>query len=194
MTENSLNLNSFSAQKLSYILILSIVIGFNLIISAQVYPANINLNFNLSEVIKLDIEPANSPITFDFENPTEAGLPLQEVTENSHWLNYSACLATNTSDQSITASTNINEVYPGLVLTLTASSYTGVGAGALGSPTGLVTLSSIDQVIINGIRGSYTGSGVNNGYQLNYALSVNDYSLLDFELSSNILVTFTITN
>ena len=161
---------------------------------SQTYTSSVSMSASISEIVKVDVEPSSTPINFIFSSPVEAGSPFTEISDNSHWLNYSVCLADNTSDQTITASSNINSAYPGFALTLTASQYSGIGSGTHGTTAGAVTLSATDQVIINSIRGSYTGNGTTNGHQLTYELSISDYSLIDLDTSSEINVTFTISN
>jgi len=77
---------------------------------------------------------------------------------------------------------------------LITSNYMGIGKGMLGSPAGVMTLSTLPQTIISNIRGAFTGNGINNGYLLTYYLEIYDYKLLDFNQSATLSVTLTLTD
>lgn len=162
-------------------------------LDAQVLTDQVEVGLSLQEVALLDIEPGGS-VVLNLDPPVEAGLPLQSDSDNSSWLNYSLCIESTDSDHYITVDLASGSVPAGLELTVEASSYSGFGAGTLGTSAGPVVLSSGAQVLINGIRGAYTGDGVNNGHQLTYQLTISDYSQVDFDQSSNILITYTITD
>ncbi len=81
----------------------------------------------------------------------------------------------------------------GIYLKLSTATVAGIGKGKLGSPSGILTLSSTPQTIVSGIGGAYTGDG-NNGYKLTYSLEIYDYKLLDFDQSAELSITLTLSD
>jgi hypothetical protein len=61
-------------------------------------------------------------------------------------------------------------------------------------PAGILTLNNSPQTIISGIKGAYTGDGINNGYKLTYSLEIYDYKLLDFNQSATLSITLTLSD
>jgi hypothetical protein len=153
-----------------------------------------NLRLRLYELAFIDLEPDNGNISFSLTQPANPGLPPEAGNNNSKWINYTCCVKNNHSDRYITVAINNGSIPPGLEFQISASAYSGTGAGILGSPSGTITLTVVAQTLISGIRGAYTGNGVNNGHQLTYNLIITDYSLLDFDQSSTIQVVYTIVD
>jgi len=155
---------------------------------------NTTVSIELYRVTIMDIEPNNNVISLPLKAPVEAGLPAHGETENATWLNYTCCLESGDADRIITVNIGNGTVPAGLKITVTASAYSGTGSGTFGTPSGTITLSSLAQTLISGIRGAYTGNGINNGHQLTYNLEITNYSQLDFDNSNTIQVVYTITN
>jgi len=179
-----------------HITTLALILALSAIVSttqAQVTD-NANLRLKLYQLAFIDLEPDNGIISFSLAQPTNPGLPAESGNNNSKWINYSCCVKNSKPDRYITVEINNGSIPPGLELQLSASSYSGTGAGLLGSPSGTVVLTAIAQTLISGIRGSYTGNGANNGHQLTYNLVITDYSLLDYDQSSTIQVVYTIVD
>ncbi len=158
-------------------------------ISVACFGQNVQVNLNLPSLAIMDIEPNSNAFNLAVNNPTEAGQPVEvSSTNSSKWINFSSAVLPGASRR-VTAQLS-GGVVSGLDLTLTASSYSGSGAGALGFSTGTVILSGASQKIIDNIGGAYTGNGVNNGYKLNYALSISNYNNLRSE-NKTVTVLFT---
>ena len=169
----------------------------SLLIYAQSDMDTHDLDFEIPEISLMDIEPNRSTITLALDAPTEAGSPLTAIadgTDNSKWINYSSSLAPATLAKSITAQITGGTLPGGISLSLQASAYAGSGDGVTGTSAGSITLSGVAQSIITGIGGAYTGNGAGNGHQLTYTLSITDHNALDFDESTTVEVTFTITN
>jgi hypothetical protein len=68
----------------------------------------------------------------------------------------------------------------------------------MGAPTTAVTLTNTAQNIITGIGSAYTGDGVNNGHNLSYSLDLDatsgSYALLDFDESTTLEITYTLSD
>lgn len=153
--------------------------------------------FTIPEIAIVDVEPNNSTVVLTFEQPNEAGAPVTistNSTDNSKWLNYSSSLSPSATTRNITAQITSGVVPTGVDLRLQTENYSGIGQGVLGNSIGLITLNNTAQNIITGIGGSYTGDGANNGHQLTFSLSIDQYGLLDYDKSATIEVTFTITD
>ncbi|MDP2069153.1 MAG: hypothetical protein Q8K04_09315 [Lutibacter sp.] len=153
-----------------------------------------NATFNLSQVAMLDLEPDNSTVTLSLAT-NEAGEKAAMVTANNKkWLNFSSAVSSTASARSISVKIDGGQVPSGIYLKLSTSNVMGIGQGVLGSPVGILTLSSAPQTIISNIRGAYTGDGIGNGYELTYYLEIFDYKLLDFNQSATLTITLTLSD
>lgn len=167
-------------------------------IYAQV-PRSVSASFTLNEVAMLDLEPSNSSVTLNLSSAIEAGEQAIIVeANNDKWINFSSAVFAGNS-RSISVNIDGGQVPSGIYLKLITSDYIGIdkigkGGAALGSPVGVVTLSSNPQPIITNIKGAYTGNGTNNGYKLIYSLEIYDYKLLDFNQSATLSITLTLTD
>lgn len=175
-----------------YICSAFLLLLFSSSIRAQL-TGTVNVNFTLSEVAMLDIEPNNSAIALTLNRPTEAGLPATNGSSlNSKWINYSSAVSVGET-RSISAQISSGTVPAGTAITIMASGIS-TGAGLRGSSSGTITLSASPQIIISGIGGAFTGTGINNGHSLSYNLLIQNYSLLD-NASTNVLsILFTISD
>ena len=170
---------------------------FSLSINAQSDTDTHDIDFEIPEISLMDIEPNRNTISLSLDAPTEAGSPLTATSDgidNSKWINYSSSLAPAALTKNITAQITGGTLPSGISLSLQASAYAGTGAGVTGTSTGTITLSNAAQSIITGIGGAYTGNGSGNGHQLTYTLTITDHDALDFDESTTIEVSFTITN
>ncbi|WP_051210678.1 hypothetical protein [Runella zeae] len=151
-------------------------------------------NLNLPTVALLDIEPSNASITLALQAPVQAGSPVTIPSNNtSKWLNFTSAITTGGSRR-ITAQITAGAVPTGVRLKLNLGSYTGVGAGTLGTPLSNIYLSTTSQNIVTGIGAAYTGTGSTNGYNLTYSLEIDNYGQLRHNLSNTVTITYTITD
>ncbi|MBN1821845.1 MAG: hypothetical protein JXR31_14720 [Prolixibacteraceae bacterium] len=156
-----------------------------------------SLAFSIPEIALLDIEPTGmSNISLTLTTNPESGLPVATsgATNDDLWINYTSCLATGSSNRSVSVHIASGSVPGGLRLRLTSSSYSGSGQGSFGTPAGTINLSATPQTIISGIGRCYTGNGQNNGHKLNYSLSISNYNLLKYNNSTTIQIAFTLTD
>jgi hypothetical protein len=155
---------------------------------------DINATFNLSEIAMLDLEPDNLTITLNIEASNEAGEKATIVlANNKKWINFSSAVSGSNS-RYISIKIDGGQVPSGTYLKMATSNYMGMGNGVLGSPAGVLILSSTPQTIISNIKGAYTGNGINNGYELTYFLEIYDYKLLDFDQSATLSISLTLTD
>jgi len=162
-----------------------LVLTFDADSFAQTY----NVSFTLPQVALMDIEQANS-INLDLTKPTEAGNRLvNPVNNTTKWLNYTSAVASGGS-RTITAS--INQIIPGIDVKLQTAQAIG-GAGALGTPSSQITLSTVPTTIISGIGGAYTGNGIGNGHLLTFSVTPSNYTNLTTS-NNTVTVTYTITD
>lgn len=144
----------------------------------------------LPQIALLDIEPTG-PTVLALRAPSEAGFSLAAPPENSgKWINYTSAVAVGTPRRSITVS--IDRSVPGIDIVLRASAASGSGSGALGTPSGQITLTTVPSVIVSGIGGAYTGTGTGNGHRINLSLRTNNYADLSAATNETIVVTYTI--
>ena len=180
----------------TYLLIITLFCFNSLICHGQVDQDQHDVMFTIPEIVLLDIEPNNTSITLTLDQPTDAGAPVTTSTNgtnNTKWLNYSSCISPSTTPRTISVQITNGTIPDGLNLTLQASNVSGIGQGVLGTPSGLITPSNTPQILISGIGGAFTGTGSNNGHQLTYSLSIDNYNLLDANNSATIEITYTIT-
>lgn len=171
-----------------------IICGFCAISSFGQVQRDINASFSLSQVAMLDLEPNNSTVTLNLSSAIEAGEKVKVVeTENEKWLNFSSAVSSMAASRSISVQID-GQVPAGIYLKLSTSSYMGSGKGVLGDPVGILTLTNTPQTIISGIKGAYTGDGINNGYKLTYSLEIYNYTLLDFNQTATLSITLTLSD
>ncbi|PKP14233.1 MAG: hypothetical protein CVU08_01155 [Bacteroidetes bacterium HGW-Bacteroidetes-3] len=155
---------------------------------------SISATFDLSQVAMLDLEPNNSTVTLNLA-ANEAGEKVTMVTANNKkWINFSSAVTSAAAPRSISIVIADGQVPSGIYLKLSTSNKMGIGQGVLGTPSGILTLTSTSQNIVTGIRGAFTGDGIGNGYELTYYLEIYDYKLLDFNQSATLSITLTLSD
>ncbi|MEM1122441.1 MAG: hypothetical protein AAGJ18_18490 [Bacteroidota bacterium] len=163
-------------------------------IIGQTDTENHDVTFTIPTISLVDVEPATGSITLSLTPPSDAGQALSASSvDQSKWLNYTVSLSPTAAQQLITAQITAGSLPDGLALQLSASNYSGVGSGQLGTPQGSIQLTNLAQPLIGNIGGSFTGNGVANGHQLTYSLVITDYASLQITQSGTVEVTYTIT-
>lgn len=159
--------------------IIQIILGFILIFINQV-----------SHAQTISLSPTQS-VALVMTAPLEPGSPIEAVTDQNKWLNYSVTVTPPASLVSITAHISPGSIAEGLEMQLQAGDYNGTCTYP-GVSTGTIVLTGTPQVIISGI-GTCTGElGIDVGHQLTYTLRITDYSLVKAS-SATVDVLFTIT-
>ena len=172
------------------LLVVSISIGY----SQDNNSDNHTVSIVIPQISLLDIEPEGAnDITITMTVPAEAGDLIASETDNNLWLNVTSIVASgNTRDISV----NIDVPITGLDLKVVSSAYSGSGFGSWGTPQNEITLTSVDQTLVSGIKSGYTANGANNGYNLTYTAEPNASSNFGDIVStagSDITVTYTLT-
>lgn len=173
-----------------------LLISFSIHLHSQTV-ANRTVSFTLPEVVLLDVEPSgSSSISLILTVDPESGQPVSvtSATNTSLWINYSSCIPTGGNSRTITAQVSSGTIPSGINIVLSASAYSGTGAGTFGTSSGSVNLSGSPQVIVSGIGGCYTGNGINNGHRLNYSVNVSSYQNLQHNQSNTLQIAFTLTD
>ncbi len=171
-------------------LIITILISWGINFGFSQEQTRANIYFTIPEIATLDIEPNISDIIFNFNAPSEAGNPIETLSDNSKWLNYTSAITKGSVFRNITA--QIDGIMPGIKIELTVGRYEGRGKGKKGTTTGKINLNTTSQTIITNIGGCYTNTGANSGHRLNYTVSINDYSLFEIPITPSVNVIFTI--
>lgn len=160
-----------------------------------------NVVIGIPEVALLDLESASgTTITLGPTAPTEAGLAVAFPSQNnSIWVNYSSIVGSTTEpSRNVAVQITSGAVPAGTTLEVVAVADAGSGDGTVGTPTTAVTLSGTAQNIITGIGSAYTGDGVSKGHNLAYTLDLaaaaGSYALLDFDESSTLEITYTLSD
>lgn len=170
-----------------------IICGLYAISSYGQIPREVVATFDLYQVAMLELYPNNSTVTLNLSSAIEAGEKAAVVTTNNDkWINFSSAVFAGNS-RSISIQMELGQKAPsGINLKLNTVKYLGSGNGELGSVTSVdAILNDQPQTIISGIKGAYTGSGINNGYKLTYSLEIYDYKLLDFNQTATLSITLT---
>ena len=143
-------------------------------------------------VTLLDVEGPD--VQLALRAPDEAGAPLESVSSEDHWLNYTLSLPNGAPSKQLLVQTDGTTLPPGVDLTLTAAAATPRDYGNPGTPTGEVVLSANPAVLLQNLTGYATGNGTNLGHRLVYRLRVQDYAQLDVDQNTTVVVLFTITD
>ena len=148
--------------------------------------------YTVPKVALVDVEGGAS-ISLTLVAPTEAGLGMDmSATSSALWLNYSSTTATA---QTNTVSVKTSATLPGVALKVLAGADAGTGAGTVGSPASIITLTTSDQTIISAIGTCYTGDGTSKGHNLTYSLATSSYTAIKYTASpTSLTITYTITN
>ena len=149
------------------------------------------VGISLPSISLLDIAPNNTGLTFNVTAPTEAGTQATTSTNNTKWLNFTSAVALGATRSIRVQMTGT--LPTGLSLNLATSAYSGSGAGALGTPVSSITLSTTSQTVVSGIGGAFTGDGINNGYNLSYSLTIDNYASLRAQ-SRTVSIIYTIVD
>lgn len=189
-----INLNSFFKAATALVLLINVAYA-----QGDDKDDSHTISVEIPEVALLDLEtstPGDKNFTALFTHSTEAGDPITAPSNNtSIWLNYSSILkSSGASSRNISVSASA--VIPGVTITVIAGSASVDGKGTLGTPSSLLTLSTIAQDIINGVGSAYTVTGATKGHQLTYAFIANDanYAALRSGTTAPITVTYTLSD
>ena len=159
--------------------------------------ANLVFQVSIPVVALIDIEPqGNNEILLSVPPPLEAGQGMDNsvVSDDRLWLNYTCSRALNGPFRNVQVQVS-GQIPAGLLIKLSASPRDpGSGDGLSGMPGPQITLSNSAQTLINGIGGTYTGSGAGKGHQLRYSLEIGDYGLLEQVQNASIQVTYTLVD
>ena len=157
---------------------------------------SVTINTIIPEVALIDIESVNQSVLLNLQPNNNSGEQLNTslVQDNSTWINYTCSLAQNSPSKKISVQIISGEIPKGIEILLLAGNYQGSEIGNHGISNGTVILNNFPQSLISNIGASLTGEGLNNGHQLNYSLRIIDYGLLDFEDSTSITISFTLTD
>ncbi|MGQ9779876.1 MAG: hypothetical protein ACUVRM_08380, partial [Bacillota bacterium] len=146
-----------------------------------------SVTMTVNEIAVIDVAGGN--VTLTITAPTQGGAPPANPTNNSTYLQYTSTVPTATT-RKITAAFGATDAPPtGTSLKLSATVPAGMGTAA---PQ--LTLSSTAGDLVTGIGSVYTGTGTTNGAQLNYTLSIDNFSQLVVGESKTVTVTFTLTD
>lgn len=179
------------------IILFVVIVGLPLFACPQTDEDNCSVQFSLPEIALLDIEPTSTTnIELSLTTDPESGLPLtsNDAANQSLWINYTSSLPTGGNNRTVTVQVSGGSIPAGININLSSSAYSGSGQGTLGTPSGILILSTTPKTLITNIGRCFTGNGQNNGHRLNYSLSISDFQALRYNNSSTIQVVFTLTD
>ncbi|HET9571271.1 MAG TPA: hypothetical protein VFP20_07695 [Bacteroidales bacterium] len=161
------------------------------ITQAQMY-ASTTYTVNISDLSLIRIYPIRSISLHLYA--LEAGKAPTSTSTSSTNIQLTSISPLNQTRR-VTAAISSGVVPPGTLLKLATYNCTS-GLGALGSASPTITLNGSNQTIINNIGSCYTGSGIGNGYNLDYLWEVDPVNihLLKSVANVQLLITYTITN
>ncbi len=156
------------------------------------------IEVELEEIALLEVMPNSNMIVFELVIPgsagDEPGVATGSGSDNTKWLNYTSAVESSNDSRKIYVQITSGKLPVGLQLRLTAAQCIGNGAGQLGTPSGEVILKNTPVLLINNIKGCYTGRGVNNGHRLEYKAVVIDPTKIVPGSESDLEITFTMTD
>lgn len=151
-----------------------------------------SVSFTLQPIALLSLSSSSSlNVNLNFQAPTDAGVSL--ITPSSStttWLNFTSAVPGGSRVISVHSSAVIPS---NIKLTLEVSGPVGSGGGNRGGSVGSVEISNVQQNIITGIGGAYTGVGAGNGYQLKYTATILQYEGLKAQ-SLPLLILYTLSD
>ncbi len=155
-----------------------------------------NVSVNIPQVALLGLRSnTNTTVSLGLNGPAEAGLGATNTADSSVWVNYTFLKGKNTRPKChVFVKIGAGTVPSGMDLNVKAKSSTSHGKGNKGVPTGTVTLSSVDQMLIQNIKSSNTGKGVNKGHQLVYSLDLTNYNIVNYTAPSVLTIVYTLTD
>lgn len=164
-------------------------------LSAQVAGEPISSTSNWSIYYYLDTNHPNISLTF---STPLVGEPVTTVSNSDTYIKISYYIGyfwrrwyPNGFGQ-ITAAITSGSVPPGTTLTLVSAPCTTTNsAGDLGDPSPPITLTTSNQNIVTGIGTCYTGTGIDDGYQLTFTLKPTNYAQI-VAGTYNVTVTLTL--
>lgn len=114
-------------------------------------------------------------------------------TKDTTWLNYSSVID-DKSTNSISASIISGNLPVEVVVKLNVGEDAGAGAGTVGKPTGVISLSEYPQTIITDIGTCYTGQGAKKGHPITYTWEwlppyEADHSSIDNNIEISVIYT-----
>lgn len=157
-----------------------------------------DVEITVNEIAMLDLS-GSGPVTFEISAPQVAGsAPSVQAISTNQRLFFTSIVNENQT-RNITVSDN-GSIPTGLLLELQASVPNGVGTGAIGTAVGgdfesfKAIADSGSQLVIRDIGSGFTGTGGNDGAQLNYNLLLTSNSAdLEALFADNHTVTLTYT-
>ncbi len=160
---------------------------------SQAWTAGDNVTLNIPFFCL--IETNYAPVVLTFAVPS-AGAAIAPVSNSDLFVKVSS-ITPGTTHRELTARISSGTVPAGTALTLvSADCTTSNSGGELGAAfTTPITLSAVDQDLIDLIGTMYTGTGYNDGYQMTFTWGPDtpaNYSLIE-SITANIIVVFTIT-
>lgn len=154
-----------------------------------------SINVNLSELSLLTIMPDKSAVIIAISSPSKAGnLPTVSMSNNNKWINYTNALSSFDKSRRILVQVTYGTIPQGMKIYLEAASFSGSGKGTMGQPQGKVLLSAQSVLLINNIKGAYTGRGAFNGHKLTYSVEIADPSQIINIGENELQVTYTIAD
>ena len=163
--------------------------------------ADHTLSIEIPEIALLDIESKDgNNISLTATAPTEAGdKVIFEQTNSDLWINYSSIVGSKETRQ-VTVQITDGNVPDGIELTVMATNDAGSGEGTMGkaAKAPIVLNDKKATNIIDGVGSAYTGNGASKGHNLTYKIAQSDdkdsYSKLNFDQSTSITITYTLTD
>jgi hypothetical protein len=150
-----------------------------------------SVSLTLPSFAKFGVVPAGTAITVARGNPAQGGDMISLINDNTKWINYTSSVVSGRTRSIVVRQLDA----------LPASVYLRIICGTC--PTCLegncgngntVSLSAIDQLLVTGIAGCHSGSGISSGRQLTFRLDVSNWTTLTAFSSSNIRIQFTMVD
>ncbi|UBM57477.1 hypothetical protein LAG90_11670 [Marinilongibacter aquaticus] len=136
-----------------------------------------NVSLTMPEVALLDLASSTSSIDLELLSSLEAGDNLSLSSSNhSVWLNISSAVAPSASRR---VDLQLSGTIPnGIGIYANTSSYSGSGSCSGCTAVSSALLSTGSTTVVNNIQGAYTGVGLSNGFEVEYSVSISNFSAI----------------
>jgi hypothetical protein len=147
-----------------------------------------SVSLTLPSFAKFAVAPAGTAITVSRTTPVQGGDMLLPITDVSKWINYTSSVA---SGRTRSIMVRQLDALPSSVFLRIACGPCGTCLEGICGNGNTINISGTDQLLVSGIGGCYTGSGISNGRQLTFRLDISNWTTLTAFSSSNIRIQFT---
>jgi len=150
-----------------------------------------SVSLTLPSFAKFGVVPAGAAINVARSTPAQGGDMISIITDNTKWINYTSSVISGRTRSIMVR--QLDALPSSVYLRVVCGNCPTCLEGNCGNGT-TVSLSGTDQLLVSGIAGCHTGSGISSGRQLTFRLDVSNWTTLTAFSASNIRIQFTMVD